>query len=388
MRILIAAVTAGLLSLGSASAQDLEEAKAALAAGNYDAAAPMLAALADSDPAAAYFLGFLRQRGLGGAQDLAAAEALYRQAAEGGIPAAAYNLAVMVQDQDPTQARAWLDQAAGTTYVPALRALALAATEGTLGFETPDPAAAAAYHLEAAEAGSIEDARAAMALYDVGGEAGQDDTAWFKAALAAALAEDPQAYWHLYQAYEAGRGTAANVALGLPWLRKAADAKIIPAMRELALLSEQGQVVTQDPGLALALFAEAAEGGDPTSLLRMADAYARGDGVPMDIDQALYYLNEAYGQGEAEAGVSLGRLYLSGRLEGVENLPFAVSWFDAARQLLPPGADQAEAEALYLSTLGRLPDEAARETARRLAQEHVAQFPAPARPAPTPEPSP
>lgn len=76
----------------------------------------------------------------------------------------------------------------------------------------------------------------------------------------------------------------------------------------------------------------AANGGDASAQLKLAQAYEDGNGVPKDVVQAAAWYRKAAEQGNAEAQNSLGVMYHVG--EGVdENKRLAVEWYEkAARQ--------------------------------------------------------
>jgi TPR repeat protein len=84
-----------------------------------------------ADPAAALREGLAWRNGIGRAIDPVAARRCFRDAAQGGEPAAMFLLAHMLADgeggaPDVAAARAWLEQAAEREYPEALQELALA----------------------------------------------------------------------------------------------------------------------------------------------------------------------------------------------------------------------------------------------------------------------
>ncbi len=115
-RAALAAVLA--TAIGPASAGALEEGVAAFDQGGYERAADLLAAPADNgDAEALYYLGRIREDGLDGDKDPAAAVDLYTRAAEQDHALAAYNLAVMHYDgrgteRDMEAAFAWFERSA------------------------------------------------------------------------------------------------------------------------------------------------------------------------------------------------------------------------------------------------------------------------------------
>src|SRR5947207_12930047 len=93
-------------------------------------------------------------------------------------------------------------------------------------------------------------------------------------------------------------------------------------------LASQGQSSAQD----VSQLEAQAKNGDSTAQLKLARAYAHGDGVSQDGELAAQWYRKAAEQGSAEAQDSLGKLSLSG--QGVEqNKQQAVAWFQkSARQ--------------------------------------------------------
>jgi len=79
-------------------------------------------------------------------------------------------------------------------------------------------------------------------------------------------------------------------------------------------------------------FRAQAERGDVAAQLKLARAYERGDGFPVDLQQAAEWYKRASEQGNSEAQDSLGNMYLAGH--GVDqNKQLAVKWFKSSARL-------------------------------------------------------
>src|SRR5438270_4719931 len=74
-----------------------------------------------------------------------------------------------------------------------------------------------------------------------------------------------------------------------------------------------------------------AEAGDTIAQVRLGVAYASGDGVTADEDEAVKWFRKAADKGKAAGEYSLGEMYLTGR--GVDtNLAEGVKWIRRAAE--------------------------------------------------------
>lgn len=134
-RLLLAGLVACLLPAGAQKAPDFVAGERAYRQGDVRAAIAKLRPLADSgDAAAQALLGEILDR----AERDEEAVAYYRKSAEQGNPDGAYGLAGMMAvgegiAKDPAGARSWFEKAAQAGHEGAVRSLAMAYIEGTLG---------------------------------------------------------------------------------------------------------------------------------------------------------------------------------------------------------------------------------------------------------------
>lgn len=104
------------------------------------------------------------------------------------------------------------------------------------------------------------------------------------------------------------------------------DAK---AMMKLAEAYEKGDGAPQDSHQAVAWFTKAADAGDAAAMYRLGRMYAGGIGVEQDYVDAFDWYKRAAAKGNTEAMYSLGEAYEHGK--GVrEDIQQAVNWYDKA----------------------------------------------------------
>ncbi|QDF96954.1 hypothetical protein CJ010_10645 [Azoarcus sp. DD4] len=216
--------------------------------GRYAAAREVWEVLAGVGNAEALFnLGILAEDGLGEAQDMAKAEALYVAAANAGGRKAQYRL--------------------GLLYGPG----------GALG---PDPDKARHY-LGLAAAGGDQDAAdqlAAMARPDAA----------------------PDDFTRAERLSAGGRHAEAAALFG----RLAEDGHV-RARTRLAWMFEAGRGVEPDLARAAALFARSAEAGDAEAQYAIAVMYRTGKGLPLDVDESRAWMARAAAQGYPAARAAL-----------------------------------------------------------------------------------
>jgi TPR repeat protein len=110
-------------------------------------------------------------------------------------------------------------------------------------------------------------------------------------------------------------GVHKDAALGLQWMSRAADQGDAVALYELGHAYEFGQRgVSRDQAKAIYWYQEAAERGHIDAQYRLGLRYELGDGLPKDIDQALFWLRKAAEHDQSELTQNLAEQELA-RLE-------------------------------------------------------------------------
>jgi TPR repeat protein len=175
------------------------------------------------------------------------ARAIFEALSKQGVPAAAYNLAMMHLRGDIAggvpPALALLRRAADAGFVTAMVQLAHLHEDGTATGRA-DLEAALGWYLKAAEAGSVE------------------------AQVEAATG------------YYLGRGVARDPAQAAHWYREAAKGGDVGAMYLIASMYETGLGVACDLRLALYWYAAAAEAGDAAAAAKVIELHRKAQGGP------------------------------------------------------------------------------------------------------------
>ncbi|MEL7133022.1 MAG: caspase family protein [Pseudomonadota bacterium] len=109
--------------------------------------------------------------------------------------------------------------------------------------------------------------------------------------------------------------------------KSASDRGDLRAMVSLAQLTEAGNGVPQDAGVALSLYERAAEGGSPDAMINLAVTLFEGQQVPQDVDRAIALLRRAAAGGSARAVFNLGVLAQDGVIDAPED---ALRYFEQA----------------------------------------------------------
>ena len=127
-----------------------------------------------------------------------------------------------------------------------------------------------------------------------------------------------------------GQGVEANVAEGLQWLHKAADAGKNQAWYDIGFVYSNGLGVEMNMTEAMKYFRKGAEAGNADCQTSMGMFYQAGEripgGVKADLAEAAKWYRMAAEQNHAEAIFHLAQLYMRG--EGVQqNAAEAVRWF-------------------------------------------------------------
>jgi TPR repeat protein len=93
--------------------------------------------------------------------------------------------------------------------------------------------------------------------------------------------------------------------------------------------SPSGQILNNDPELAVGWFFRAAEQGYADAQFNLGLMYANGEGVEKDMTHAVELFKKAAEQGHVDAQNNLGAMYFTG--EGVErDEKKAIEWFEKA----------------------------------------------------------
>ncbi|MCH9853234.1 MAG: sel1 repeat family protein [Alphaproteobacteria bacterium] len=107
---------------------------------------------------------------------------------------------------------------------------------------------------------------------------------------------------------------AQDYELALQYYTQAADQhEDLTAIKQVALMYEQGFGTSVNDGRAAKWYWRAAERGDKEAQAALGRLFADGRGVPQDGQQQLYWSKLAAEQGDENAQVALGKLYLEGR---------------------------------------------------------------------------
>jgi hypothetical protein len=115
------------------------------------------------------------------------------------------------------------------------------------------------------------------------------------------------------------------------------------AKRDLAMLYMKGRGTPRNEQSGAAYYELAANEGDKTSMLAIADAYEHGDGVKKDEAKALSWYTKAANAGVMDAQSKLGEVYEKGRLGVKKDKSAALGWYrKAAAQGDKDAADKAE----------------------------------------------
>lgn len=258
------------------------------------AAALFANAAARGEAEAQYYLGLLYRNGTGVEQDLTTAFNWFLAASEAQNVAAQYELSRAYSRGDGTpgdsgEALRWLRAAAEGGHADAQYFLAFALDTGQGA--TQSAAEALDWYRRAAETGHVLAQRALGTKY-LGGADG-----------------------HPPNADEAER-----------WLEAAAQAGDPGAMNNLAIAYAKGDVLAQDDTKALRWYEIASDKGLARASRGLAQMYHAGRGVPADLVKAVGLYDLAFRQGDRPAAQRLGRLAVSGELDGIVAPHDAVRW--------------------------------------------------------------
>lgn len=211
----------------------------------------------------------------------------------------------------------WLEKAAMRGDGQAQQALADAYERGT--GTARDPAAAAKW-------------RQAVALPD--SNLATQDT------MEAAMRGDPHAQYRLGDRYARGDGVPRDEKTALQWWQAAAAQGDLAAKRALANHQRQDPTAAsprdaiaeppRDPATEAAEWQRRAEAGDARAQYQLYFRYSLGDGVKQDQETANRWLQQAAGNGDADAQYWLGERYYDGWMGIKKDRTAAHVWLDKA----------------------------------------------------------
>jgi TPR repeat protein/CHAT domain-containing protein len=128
---------------------------------------------------------------------------------------------------------------------------------------------------------------------------------------------------------ENGNGVAADKPAAFAMMQRAAEAGYVPAMDTLGLYLSNGMGVAEDDAAAIVWTRKAYEAGDVMAINNLAVAYEDGEGVAKDPAEAIRLYHVAASRGVTRAMRNLGNRYQEG--EGVErDFAKAVTWYQQA----------------------------------------------------------
>ena len=159
----------------------------------------------------------------------------------------------------------------------------------------------------------------------------------FTAYEAAARKGDRLAQFNLAMMLLRGEGKPVDLAAGVEWLTKSADAGMAQAQYSMGLLSESGVGMPRSLTGATAWWQKAAEQGHTEAQVELATQYFLGRGAPKDWKVAAKWYEAAAESGDAGAQYIMGSFYEHG--DGVaQDLKRALGWYVLAAQQGDVGA--------------------------------------------------
>jgi uncharacterized protein len=298
----------GLLPDGPAHAQPATTATEALAAarsGDFARAFEIWQPMAEGgDALAQYNLGVLHERGLGVPQDESQAMWWYLKSAAQGYAWAAYNLAGQFRDgrgvprPEPAEAARWYREAAEGGVPDA--AWVLARSE-------QDPAMTRRWLEQAARGGHAE-AQLAFAerlLAEGGDDATVRREALLWAEKAHAAGNRASCALRARAMAEGWSGQPADVEAAAGVLRSGAESGDAACQRRLGLAYGRGEGVVQDYGQAVFWYTRAARAGDEEAQYLLALSFRLGRGLVPSLPQAWAWCRLAAERGYAPASEAL-----------------------------------------------------------------------------------
>lgn len=136
---------------------------------------------------------------------------------------------------------------------------------------------------------------------------------WFEYGLARPGSQRGNALYMLGMMYFRGDGVNQNRNKALELWHKASDEEHPAAMGLLGRAYMEGKMgFDRDAASGLVLLEKAANGGNTPSSVYLGNLYARGEGVPQDMERAMKWYEQAASAGDAHAQYIVGLAYLDG----------------------------------------------------------------------------
>lgn len=232
-----------------------------------------------------------------------------------------YVILRLVETGGPDAARLYVG---GTSYNPHINPMASQneAVAKMICANSTDPACNAVNNRRESEASQQPDHYQLpvwSAKEGIGRDTGPAETE--KAAAARQLAGDFAAYW-----YKVLRTASQGPPAAATAIRTSAEEGNATAQYNLGVFYERGQGIPQDYTQAVYWYQKAAEQGYPAAENNLAGMYSDGRGLPQDYPQAVYWYRKSADQGLVTAQENLGDLYFLGK--GVtQDYSKAVYWY-------------------------------------------------------------
>ena len=287
--------------------------------------------------------------GEGVAKDYRASLTWYERAGEWGDIAAVNNLACSLRDghgvmQNTEAALALFKEVAVLGDVRAMNNLGQLYSRGTNDVAV-DFEAAYAWYRRAAEKKNAAGMCSVGICFALGRGVAKDEAAAYDWYSRAAQLGEPAAMINLALLLRKGvRGVSRNLNLAFVWLKKAADADNVDAIRTLAMayLEDKRHCTSKDIAHAVQLFRKAASKGDAGAMNDLGWAFDCGyiDMAECKGESAMYWFDKSARAGCPEAYNNLGACFEGGR--GVERDALqAQHYYCIAAQLGHEGATAA-----------------------------------------------
>lgn len=149
----------------------------------------------------------------------------------------------------------------------------------------------------------------------------------FDMLLKSAQSGDPYAQYAVGKSYRDGINTEINIPQAAAWLWKSAEQGNAYASHALGkLLLDGGEGLPEDVNSALFWLQKSAEQNNPYAQYHLGKLLLLGDVIPKNAEQAVRLLTAAAEQGNQYAQYTLGKLNLLGK-EVSENRDAAIQWF-------------------------------------------------------------
>ena len=249
--------------------------------------------------------GYMLHDGIGGAADREQALVWTKKGADQGdaYGEALYGFyaigAVGSGDAPAPEAIAYLTRAADKGQLVAQATLGTVVYALGVGAPADDALSAKYSALAAAQGHAGSQVQLARKLLTGHGVA-QDNAAGVAWLRKAAAQNNGEAMALLGQLAFTGQGMAQDNAAGATWFKRAADAGNAGAAGQYAQLLIGGDYgVTKDEAAGARYARIAADKGDINGQMTLARAYYNGNGVPVDMRQALFWFRKSAAQGDA-----------------------------------------------------------------------------------------